>query len=367
VIPATSSWRRVVTWLICFFGPLTAVVTTAASADVVGDLRAKTPADSIALRQKLVQSIWGAPTPEVPTVQVEPTSGINTGETFGREPLEMRWLVSDMGKGMRARTLYAHFQHGASCLLVINAGHSQGFVQPPPANLKPPVSYWAVPGSMAFLKRVVAEGCDLIMVSMPFYGENRGYALDVGLPMEPPSRNLHDDMPKVQAIKPDKGSLLRYFLEPAMGSLQWALRHRSYLRIGMAGLSGGGWATTVLAALEPSVQVSYAVSGSVPMKYRATPREGDWEQYTSDLLDVADYSDLYLMGTAEQGRRVHLLYNAENGCCFNGTQVQQFAPALVKFANEAGYGPLEVKIFPGSAHDIQPAIADHILADFMHR
>ena len=272
-----------------------------------------------------------------------------------------------MGKGVRARTLYARFQHSANCLLVINAGHHQGFVQPPPADLKPPVSHWTPPGFTAFLKRLAAEGCDLIMVSMPFHGENRGYAPDVGLPMEPPSGISHDDMSKVQAIKPDRGSLLRYFLEPAMGSLQWALTQRSYQRIGMAGMSGGGWATTVLAALEPRVQASYAVAGSVPMKYRASPREGDWEQDTPDLLNVAGYSDLYLMGVAERRRRVHLLYNAEDRCCFKGTHVQRFAPALVKHANEAGYGPLEIKIFAGSVHDIQPAIADHILADFMHR
>src|SRR5262245_48567150 len=142
-------------------------------------LRAKTPKQSIELRLNLIRSIWGTKKPSVPVVRPENARDINVIATFGRRPDGIKWLVSDLGHGMKARTIYATFSN-SKCLFVINAGHSQGFTQPPPSDLKLPLSYWSVPGSVEFLKRIAARNCDLLLSSMPFYGENRYYALDVG-------------------------------------------------------------------------------------------------------------------------------------------------------------------------------------------
>jgi hypothetical protein len=114
-------------------------------------------------------------------------------------------------------------------------------------------------------------------------------------------------MPKVPKLKPDKGSLLQYF-NPALGSLCWMVGRTAHHRVGAGGLSAGGWTTTLLAAVEPRIKASYAVAGSLPMKLHDKKDDaGDWEQITRDLLDVVDYSDLYLMGAADPGRRVYLM------------------------------------------------------------
>jgi hypothetical protein len=330
---------------------------------IVEDLRAKTPSQSIELRNKLISAIWGDEKPNIPIVTRDDAHNIDLVATFGRNPDDVAWLVSDMGHGMKAKTLYATFAD-SRCLFVINAAHSQGFVQPPPSDLKLPISYWSIPGSVQFLKRLAAKGCDLLLSSMPFYGENRYYALDVGLPMEPPGGNLHDDIPNVPGLKPDRGSLLQYYVDPVLGAVNFAIERKHYNRIGMAGLSGGGWTTTLVSAIDSRIQRSYSVAGSLPTRYKSEDEIGDWEQRARDLLDVADYSDLYLMGSAEKSRKTHLIYNSDDGCCFKGRVASTFANDLKSFAKENGFGVVDVTIVQGHDHDVAPAAADFILEDF---
>src|ERR1700743_1552081 len=106
----------------------------------------------------------------------------------------------------------------------------------------------------------------------------------------------------------------------------------------MEGLSGGGWTTTLVSAIDPRIEQSYAVAGSLPTKYRLGGDIGDWEQTHRDLLDIVDYSDLYLMGSAERNRKTHLIYNLDDGCCFKGRIASTFAEELKSFAAMNGYG-----------------------------
>ena len=60
----------------------------------------------------------------------------------------------------------------------------------------------------------------------------------------------------------------------------------------MAGLSGGGWTTTLVGALDPRIDRLYPVSGSLPMHLRRTLKSdlGDWEQSEADgLYELVDY------------------------------------------------------------------------------
>jgi dienelactone hydrolase len=95
-------------------------------------------------------------------------------------------------------------------------------------------------------------------------------------------------------------------------------------RIGMTGLSGGGWQTIILSSLDPRVKVSIPVAGYVSLQGRLErlPGEpGDVEQNPADFLVGSDYSTLTALRAP---RPTLLLYNTEDDCCFRAPLVKPY-------------------------------------------
>jgi Acetyl xylan esterase (AXE1) len=86
-------------------------------------------------------------------------------------------------------------------------------------------------------------------------------------------------------------------------------------RVAVTGLSGGGWQTIFISALDTRVTLSNPVAGysSFLTRVRHLKDLGDSEQTPCDLATVADYTHL----TAMRAPRPTLLtYNATDNCCF---------------------------------------------------
>ena len=99
-------------------------------------------------------------------------------------------------------------------------------------------------------------------------------------------------------------------------------------RVGVAGLSGGGWQTIVFSALEPQVTLSNPVAGysSFLTRIHNYSDLGDSEQTPVDLAATADYAHL----TAMLAPRVALLtFNEKDNCCFAAPHA---LPPLLKAA-----------------------------------
>ena len=94
-------------------------------------------------------------------------------------------------------------------------------------------------------------------------------------------------------------------------------------RIGMTGLSGGGWQTIVLSSLDERVTATDPVAGfsSLRSKLEANGYEefGDIEQLPPDFLRGVDYSDLVAMMAP---RPTLLTFNAGDDCCFRSGLVK---------------------------------------------
>jgi dienelactone hydrolase len=94
-------------------------------------------------------------------------------------------------------------------------------------------------------------------------------------------------------------------------------------RLGVTGLSGGGWQTIVLSSLDPRVTVSVPVAGysAFVSKLERVPDYGDNEQVPQDFLAGQDYSHLTAMRAP---RPTLIIGNAEDDCCFRAPLVKPY-------------------------------------------
>ncbi|MBI2929727.1 MAG: hypothetical protein HYY24_29055 [Verrucomicrobia bacterium] len=122
------------------------------------------------------------------------------------------------------------------------------------------------------------------------------------------------------------GSPIKYFLEPTAVSLNYlktrsrAGRFPKYRAFHMAGLSGGGWTTTVYAAIDPAIRCSFPVAGTIPLHLRAGGSVGDREQFEPSFYRLAGYPDLYILGASGRGRAQVQILVRRDDCCFGEAQ-----------------------------------------------
>jgi dienelactone hydrolase len=94
-------------------------------------------------------------------------------------------------------------------------------------------------------------------------------------------------------------------------------------RLGVTGLSGGGWQTIVLSALDPRVKVAVEVAGFGSLQSNIThPRDTDEiEENPTDFTDGEDYPELVAMRAA---RPTLLIHDAMDNCCFRSMLVKPY-------------------------------------------
>ena len=84
-------------------------------------------------------------------------------------------------------------------------------------------------------------------------------------------------------------------------------------RVAMTGLSGGGWQTAVLSAIDERIKAVVPVSGHSPIWHRATkrwPDHGDLEQTPVDLCTVTDYDTMTAMFAPRPSLLIHSCQDA---------------------------------------------------------
>jgi hypothetical protein len=175
-------------------------------------------------------------------------------------------------------------------LLVFHAGHA---------------SKLGASGGSLLINRLLAEGYTVLGLLMPGYGWNQGPAVTHGSILGLASPELGYDP-------------IRFFLEPVAVALAYAREHHDYAETSMTGISGGGWTTTLYAALDSNVRLALPVAGNLPLWLRVAADKGDAEQYYAPLYEIAGYPDLYVLGSAGAGRAHVQILNRYDSCCFSG-------------------------------------------------
>jgi hypothetical protein len=258
-------------------------------------------ADVAAKRRALIDHVWGAdgfPDKRLPDKVTQVESPVRQLDALER----VADLRIEMAPGLQGQAFYFIPKRPNGELVVVHHGHGCTLDDDPSPN---DVGY----GLQRTIAALLREGYGVLGVFMPHKrpGDCSGN---------------HDAMFLLKTT----GNPMRYFLEPTAISLNYAKSLRGadqsplYRAFHMAGLSGGGWTTTVYAAIDPTIRCSFPVAGTIPLYLRSRGSVGDREQYDADFYRIAGYPDLYILGSHGKGRKQVQILGRKDDCCFGQAQ-----------------------------------------------
>lgn len=267
-----------------------------------------TQADINTTRQALNQLVFGLPTLPTGSADVEPTPN---GFTV-HQPL-----------GINSNVEY--HKKSSNCLVMYHVGHAN-------------------PGDKAMPPDIFGE-CSLLVFDMPLLGRNP----------QPTVSNIQGTYKLTSHDMMDTLALpvhpLYFFMNPINQVLNKVLAETPYKKVIMVGHSGGGWSTTLYAALDKRISLSIPVAGSLPIFLLATPPvagPGDSEQHNADLLKIVSYQSLYVMATDGGRKQVQMLSRLDDQA-FAGEASAVYAEPVENAAAQVG-GQFEQYIDPASRH-----------------
>ena len=208
-------------------------------------------------------------------------------------------------------------------------------------------------------------GYDTMELMMPLLGCNR-------VTDRFPDATSHQWFEQFEA-KGDK--TIRYFIEPVVLAVNFA-KAQGYRHIVLLGLSGGGWTTTVAAAVDNRIELSIPTAGSTPKfatKYyphwvpdlpegrgKGEGGGGDFEQARArPIYDDADFIAMYILAAIEPNRHQLQLLHEHDSCCFAATglhgpilQYNAFVQAALAAQQPAGGGWMQTAVTAGNYHEV---------------
>lgn len=321
------------------------VFDTVAETDFASLIDIGDEADIARKRRDLTAFIWRnaeAPFDRLPDVvedgSILPFIDIDSAASVERLEIRMPLGVNSVVFDIRPK-------RPTSCLMLYQEGHR--------------VSFLARKG---LIRRLVDAGCEVVALSLPLTGGDNSRP-EIDHPRF--GRILLNDPDKLELLETETFSTLQFFLTPPIVALNHVLAQRHFDRVGMAGFSGGGWVTELVAALDPRVQHSYAVAGSVPSTvHAAAPEWGSYEQRLARLYDIANYPELYVMAASSPSRRHFQFYNIADPCCFSGNNWRFWHRAVADRTRQLG-GVFDIIPYEQpDAHRLGREVGSKIVADF---
>jgi hypothetical protein len=291
--------------------------------DVPATIRINTEADITTMRNRLITYIWGAagfPSSKLPAnVELNvPNPGFASLSNLAR--IDRLTVVMDYDLPSYIYLFQPQTSNGR--LMIWHEGHGS-FEQGP-------------------VRFFLAGGYTVMWANMPLYYWNNGIIVSApGVGRLKLTQHEH-----LALLAMGDASPIKFFVEPVAIALNHLQQSQSFALISMAGLSGGGWTTTLYAAIDPRINTSYPTAGSVPLYLRADAWDldlGDWEQMEPTLYRVANYQELYILGAYGDGQRRQLqVLNQFDPCCFSGVNYRTYESAIQNRLATLGKGAFGV-------------------------
>jgi hypothetical protein len=225
-------------------------------------------------------------------------------------------------------------------------------------------------GVGATADHLLEGGFTVAVMMMPLSGWNRDATAVI------PDRGAltfanHDAMIE-EAAENEDGQGFRLFLEPVVQSINYFVESNPELEdVTMIGLSGGGWTTSMMAAVDDRITFSVPIADSAPLYHRNADRRsvGDLEQHYVPLYDediqpdgngggVATWLEIYALGGHGPDRRQIQVTNRFDPCCFSGTFADSYKEIVAAKVTELGEGAWEHVL--DSSHT-RHAISEHVI------
>jgi len=291
--------------------------------------------EAAAKRAEVIRFIWGQagmPLGKLP-VKVE-RGAVKPDNLPNLERVDTLHIAMDAGvKGLAH--LFIPRLKKSSRLALVHLGHTDGCTFNDNVPGEPDI------GMRRTISTLLAEGFAVIGVYMPQVTPED-------------CRWEHDRLFRLKTT----GSPLKFFLEPTLASLNYARKKLpQYKDVSMLGLSGGGWTTTLYAAVDPRIRVSIPVAGSLPLYLCHEGYGHDIEQRLDSFYRLAGYPDLYILGAFGAGRRQVQILNRQDDCCFGERQhdrrltgmpfeqsVREYEGRVQKVTSAPGFGSFRVVI-----------------------
>ncbi|GAA2082459.1 hypothetical protein [Actinomadura alba] len=323
----------------------------AVGVDVDSLITLDSTADVAARRARLIEYVWkGAGLPaRLPGV----ARGVSTPELASLTGVRrIDELSVPLAHGVTSRVFHVLPQRGWNHrLAVYHNGHGEAFDT-----------------MVGTLRGLLHHGYSVLVCAMPFMHWNARAIADPAGAGRPVKVTSHDELARWESAR---FSGLTFFLEPVAVALNHAIATYRPTSVQMIGLSGGGWTTTVYAAIDPRVTRSYPAAGSLPFYLRsAAPYTrstiGDWEQRKDTLpgfYGIAGYLDMYVMAATGPRRRQMQVLNRFDPCCFGGVGHRSYSAAV---SHRAGVIGGDWDVLDDATHDrhsISPYALSAILRD----
>jgi hypothetical protein len=298
----------------------------------------KNEKDIIKKRGKIIQYIWngkGFPSSKMPDKIENDIKDDRYNDLMNLKTIDK--LTVSMEKGLNSIVYIFHPSKSNNKLILYHQGHDGDFIL-----------------GKNTIKFFVDKGYSVMAFSLPLLGMNNQPVIDF-----PGFGKV-----KLQAhnflilLKSKDLSPIKFFMEPIAVSLNYAEKKFGFKPIYMIGISGGGWATTLYSAIDTRITKSYPVAGTLPLFLRIPRDWGDWEQFEPELYQIADYLELYILGSYGDFRKQFQILNKYDSCCFAGIKYQVYENEIKKAVSLLGKG--EFDIFLDDTHK-EHKISDNVL------
>lgn len=311
--------------------------------DVKSLIKIQNESDIMDKRTKLIQYIWKQnefPYDKMPSNIENNIVDENYADLQNLKTIDK--ITTSMENGVDSYAYLFLADTGNNKLVIYHQGHDGGFVLG-----KKTIQYF------------LNEGYSVLAFSMPLLGMNTQPVVD--LPNLGKLRlETHDDL---KFIESDELSPIKFFVEPVALSLNYVGQNHNFDSYYMTGISGGGWTTALYSALDPRIDKSYPVAGSVPtyLRFNSPENMGDYEQMLPSLYSIADYLDLYIMGSYGEEEQLQI-FNRYDPCCFSGTGYTTYEDDVKQTVSDLGKGKFGIFLDENNKnHSISDESLDVIL------
>lgn len=288
--------KRVVIWLLAL------LLTSPAWAVDSPVLTFTSAADVAAARVSLIGTAWGGGRTTLPTTQPTVVTGVSDpyGGSLGVSLATVNQYTATLAFSQTNVSLLYVPTVWNGDYIILNPGHVETCSWP----------------SIASGYQIPATLTGLLNAHYAVFAEN--------MPNYTPSIPTCGDVSAHNNLFTDKGdTAMQLFIEPSVQAMNYWDAHGGKGYYGMTGLSGGGWSTTVVAAIDPRILVSVPIAGSLPSIYFPTncgSDPGTAEQKNVAYYTIAGYLNQYDMGASGVGRRQLQILNNADDCCFGPPQ-----------------------------------------------